>query len=81
MVAAAGDPLWGDLRLDPCDVFAVELKKKVLEEPVFRLVWAWHGGSRAFLFVAGGRHSNPERSRMGKNPRIYKGSEATRVTR
>ena len=54
MVAAAGDPLWGDLRLDPCDVFAIDLKKKVLEEPVFRLVWAWHGGSRAFLFVAGG---------------------------
>ncbi len=53
-MTAAGDPLWGDLRLGPCDVFAVELKKKVLEEPVAQ---AGLGVARRkpCLFICGGR--------------------------
>jgi hypothetical protein len=31
VVASAVDPFWSFLRLDPDDVFAVKLKKKVLE--------------------------------------------------
>jgi hypothetical protein len=38
-VASAVDPFWSFLRLDPDDVFAVELKKNVLEKPVL-----WLGG-------------------------------------
>lgn len=38
-MASAVDPFWSFLRLDPDDVFAVELKKKVLEKPVL-----WLGG-------------------------------------
>jgi hypothetical protein len=35
VVASAADPFWSFLRLDPDDVFAFELKKKVLESRSF----------------------------------------------
>jgi hypothetical protein len=37
VVASAVDPFWSFLCLDPDNVFAVKLKKKVLEKPVLRL--------------------------------------------
>jgi len=36
VVAFAVDPFWSCLRLDSDDVFAVELKEKVLDKPVLR---------------------------------------------
>jgi hypothetical protein len=43
VVASAADPFWSFLRFDPDDVFAFELKKKVLENRSFgkRGLYRW----------------------------------------